>query len=490
MSTQYQGNPANVSGELTRLISAMTGNGVLIAVTTSVPHFYSTGDSVTIRNVLGNTAANGTWTITVTGSTTFTLNGSTGNGAYISGGSVTDLMLLPPIPVPSDGDASPVASVNVAIEGLADDIQATWVEFLGFANGFASQLQDITIRNWNPIAINDTTGTAIVNNANVRADGTASIMWSQTFGVWLMFGHSASSGIYASVDGQTWTLFGIGSGGPFCFGVEAGTRLIYFNGAATTNVNCCNRTNGTTLNTTTLKTLPVTAGSIASFALNHAITLGTGTVIAVGGYTITSVISTITAWVSTDQGNTFTEVSPFGTASGTGGPYLNRIIGGPTSASCVTWIKGSAVQNGNVLYYSTNSGTSWGRRTMAFNTIVSGVFANVLPVGIYMFATSDGVVHWITGDVSSADVFDDATFTGATIYDMACLGSKVIISTSTGLWLYDVVRDSAWSRVLTNTVAALVGVGPFVTLTADPVNGAFAAWMTNAACVSLRNSTL
>jgi len=38
----------------------------------------------------GNTAANGTWTITVTNSTTFSLNGSTGNGAYTSGGSASN----------------------------------------------------------------------------------------------------------------------------------------------------------------------------------------------------------------------------------------------------------------------------------------------------------------------------------------------------------------------------------------------------------------
>ncbi len=43
---------------------------------------------MTIAGVLGNTATNGTWTITVTGATTFTLNASTGNGAYTSGGLV------------------------------------------------------------------------------------------------------------------------------------------------------------------------------------------------------------------------------------------------------------------------------------------------------------------------------------------------------------------------------------------------------------------
>lgn len=49
-------------------------------------HGLGTGETVVVASVGGNTAANGTWVITVTGANTFTLNGSTGNGAYTSGG--------------------------------------------------------------------------------------------------------------------------------------------------------------------------------------------------------------------------------------------------------------------------------------------------------------------------------------------------------------------------------------------------------------------
>lgn len=59
-----------------------------IVITTSSPHNLTTGDLVVITGVTGNTAANGSWTITVTGASTFSLNGSTGNGAYVSGGIV------------------------------------------------------------------------------------------------------------------------------------------------------------------------------------------------------------------------------------------------------------------------------------------------------------------------------------------------------------------------------------------------------------------
>lgn len=58
-------------------------------VITALSHGFSTGDIIEITGVVGNTAANGTWNITVVDAATFSLNSSTGNGAYISGGTAT-----------------------------------------------------------------------------------------------------------------------------------------------------------------------------------------------------------------------------------------------------------------------------------------------------------------------------------------------------------------------------------------------------------------
>lgn len=55
-------------------------------VITCASHGLSTGRKVHVKSVAGNTAANGNWTITVLTSSTFSLNGSTGNSAYTSGG--------------------------------------------------------------------------------------------------------------------------------------------------------------------------------------------------------------------------------------------------------------------------------------------------------------------------------------------------------------------------------------------------------------------
>jgi hypothetical protein len=56
-------------------------------VITSGGHGLSTGQVVTVSGVSGNTAANGTFAITKVDADHFSLNGSTGNGNYTSGGS-------------------------------------------------------------------------------------------------------------------------------------------------------------------------------------------------------------------------------------------------------------------------------------------------------------------------------------------------------------------------------------------------------------------
>ena len=95
--------PAGVLSGGTGALGSFFDSGTLTGATnaspivvTSVNHKLSSGTRVTISGVLGNTAANGTFTVTSTGTDTFSLNGSTGNGAYTSGGAwhVSGLYLL------------------------------------------------------------------------------------------------------------------------------------------------------------------------------------------------------------------------------------------------------------------------------------------------------------------------------------------------------------------------------------------------------------
>ena len=65
-----------------------------VVITTEGEHGFATGDAVTVRDVEGNTGANGTWKVTVRSETTFVLDGSEGSGAYTSGGTVAPGDLL------------------------------------------------------------------------------------------------------------------------------------------------------------------------------------------------------------------------------------------------------------------------------------------------------------------------------------------------------------------------------------------------------------
>lgn len=69
-------------------------------VITSTAHGLSTGDPVTVASVGGNTAANGDWVVTRVDANSFSLDGSTGNDDYTSGGTATRLLKLADI-VPS-----------------------------------------------------------------------------------------------------------------------------------------------------------------------------------------------------------------------------------------------------------------------------------------------------------------------------------------------------------------------------------------------------
>jgi hypothetical protein len=71
---------------MTRNITGAT-NATPIVITLTA-HGYATGDKLEIQGVLGNTAANGTWTITNVSANTFSLDSSVGNGAYTSGGTI------------------------------------------------------------------------------------------------------------------------------------------------------------------------------------------------------------------------------------------------------------------------------------------------------------------------------------------------------------------------------------------------------------------
>lgn len=156
MGSTYDGIAANIVFPAAINISSST-NASPISVTTSTPHNLQTGDQASITGHQVNTNANGAaLTITRTGASTFTINGSTGNGIGGATGTVQPLTYGGATTLPSDGDARNAASVNVPFQSTLDRTQKIlpalpYVKLAGRAiltNGFGPS------NNWATISAN------------------------------------------------------------------------------------------------------------------------------------------------------------------------------------------------------------------------------------------------------------------------------------------------------------------------------------------------
>lgn len=99
-------------------------NASPIEITTQTAHGLNTGALAYLDGVLGNTAANGLWIITKTSATKFTLNGSTGNGAWSSGGQVYTPVFHGPVSTvqfPVDGEPRTMTTAAVPQEVALDN---------------------------------------------------------------------------------------------------------------------------------------------------------------------------------------------------------------------------------------------------------------------------------------------------------------------------------------------------------------------------------
>jgi hypothetical protein len=133
MPGNYDGRPGQITTEsLLTVTGASNTNPIAITVSGSLPaEFFlagyggnPAGPLVDIFGVQGNTAANGLWTATPTGVSTFTIPVA-GNGAYTTGGNAQPLYLKSMYTLPVDGDADNSASIATWGQGGAD--RAQWL---------------------------------------------------------------------------------------------------------------------------------------------------------------------------------------------------------------------------------------------------------------------------------------------------------------------------------------------------------------------------
>jgi hypothetical protein len=181
-----------------------------IQITTSTNHGLTTGQSVFITEVGGNTAANGSFVITSTGATTFTLDGSTGNGAYTSSGFVGTTSRLSKCFYVNSSDGTGALPTNgfrsdpfqtLSTSGITSYSGVTLNEYSVFAPGMNTPLVQPAEYPWR-------------NNRSVITEPyfkTLSQTQAQIYGAAVIRGTPVPSrDTVFSMDGHSWVILGTG----------------------------------------------------------------------------------------------------------------------------------------------------------------------------------------------------------------------------------------------------------------------------------------
>ncbi|OWK35983.1 beta strand repeat-containing protein [Fimbriiglobus ruber] len=182
-----------------------------IQITTSVQvgGIINNGDQVVISGVGGNTAANGVWTVTITSANTFTLNGSTGNGTYTSGGSVRLIYGVQPS---GQGEihfalaADPVNPNIVYISGDTQNILASFPNLQGSTNFSGNVLignrtlpqkaaNQALSPQWTPVVDNGANGTTPhADSRHLSFDDSGNLLEADDGGVYVLDNPSNTAG--------------------------------------------------------------------------------------------------------------------------------------------------------------------------------------------------------------------------------------------------------------------------------------------------------
>jgi len=147
--------------EIEGKITSTTGDGTSPISVTSNNHGLSTGDQIYINDVEGNTAANGTFIVANIEANVFTLDGSTGNGAYTKGGTwrapmkvVTDIAYSQAITTtglwqdpggildPRTYSKLPLRVRSLTVRGVYGDLGTVLQGNISFHSNYNIELQD------------------------------------------------------------------------------------------------------------------------------------------------------------------------------------------------------------------------------------------------------------------------------------------------------------------------------------------------------------
>lgn len=202
MSNAYSGNPLNVVVANPVAISTTSNSSGLVLVTTTGAHGMSTSDNVYIAGAVG--VVPGFYTITVTGSNTFTLDGSTFTSGG-SGGTALDFSLGPAYTYAADGEFGSIESIVSMIQTMGDRSQYLQNQAITDHNYFRGQFASLLASNWaTPIAMTTIKGSAI---------GMAACCYEPKIGRWVVVTYDSTSSTCAAEahetrDGIHWARIG------------------------------------------------------------------------------------------------------------------------------------------------------------------------------------------------------------------------------------------------------------------------------------------
>lgn len=187
--------------------------GGLISVTTSQANVLATGDQVVISGVLGDTNANGTWTITVVDTSHFTLNTSTANAAYISGGTYSGVGVDGNLVAIGGSATATLTSTDIDFSGLAGitnyklqittSATASNIGLFDIASGTGPSFPVTNATNVSPIQITTYAPHSFISGDQVNIEG--------------VLGNTAANGtfIITFVDSKNFTLNGSAGNGAY-----------------------------------------------------------------------------------------------------------------------------------------------------------------------------------------------------------------------------------------------------------------------------------
>ena len=205
-----------------------------IVITVSSTATLQTGDVVTIASVGGNTAANGTFDVTVINGTTFSLNGSTWvSGAYTSGGTATWGGVY------FNGTGTSVMTVTLdSTNGAWDDFYVSFKVVTGGTIGTGPiyfQLSGDAGRTYGPVLSLGTATTYAIPNTGITLNFAAGTLVTGDVAQFSTIGPAWSdSGIQSCLTAiQNGPYAGTGWGSGHIVGVSAGSDATAFGGAST-----------------------------------------------------------------------------------------------------------------------------------------------------------------------------------------------------------------------------------------------------------------